>query len=302
MRILAHENRPVDWLSVILSFLFLLVIIYTLSKIVSFVNSRLEIFVCKNYMLVLKLSLKEERNMNAITSLTDIWLPLLVAALVQASLALGVSLLTLLSGQALASKSSKKAGLNRLSGFYVLGYFLVTVTAVINLSYVFLRFDWRFLDEIWAWLAIFTVLVGYIILLFYYRRVGKGTALWLPRSAAKYLFNQTRRVKNSFEAFLLGVASVLAELLFVVIPIIVAALTVSVMIDDMQFVGILVYSIVATMPLVILWWIQAAGGKLSVIQRWREKNKSFLQIISGLLMIILGLYLLILKSLGGGIW
>ncbi len=253
-------------------------------------------------MLVLKLSSKEERNMDAITSLTDTWLPLLVAALVQASLALGVSLLTLLSGQALASRTVRKSNLNRLSGFYILGYFLFTLTAVINLSYVFLRFDWRFLDEIWAWLAIFAILVGYVILLFYYRKTGKGTTLWLPRSAAKYLFNQTRRVKNPFEAFLLGVASVLAELLFVVIPITVAALTVSVMIDDLQFVGILVYSVVATIPLAILWWIQASGGKLSIFQRWREKNKPFLQIISGLLMITLGLYLLILKSLGGRVW
>lgn len=236
--------------------------------------------------------------------LTETWLPLLVAALIQAGLALGVGLLSLLSGHALASKSNKKQklNLNKLSISYILGYFLVTLSSLANLSYLFLIYDGPYLGDIWVWLSVIAILVGYVVLMFYYRRGNKGTQIWLPRGAAEYLFNRTRKVKSSFEAFLLGSASVLAEFVFAIVPLTMSALIISVMTTDGQLIGILIYSLVATSPLVVIWLMQSTGGKLSAIQTWREKNKIFLQVVSGAMMILLGSYLLIQKVFGALSW
>ncbi len=238
--------------------------------------------------------------MDTSSTLTGIWLPLIVAGLVQASLALGVSLLTLLSGNALANKKIKRQ--NGISLAYIAGYFLVTITGITNLTYVFLKFDWRYQATTWACLAIVTIVVGYAILLFYYKNSHKGTRLWLPRATAVHLYDRTKQVKNAFEAFLLGVTSVLAEILFVAVPMVVTALLISVMTDENQFLGLFVYSLIATFPLLILWMVCRRGGKLSQVQRWRESNKRFLQILAGTITIVLGLYILVFSQTGGISW
>jgi len=228
-----------------------------------------------------------------------VWLPLVVAALVQASFSLGVSMLTLLSGHLLSEEKSADR-LNRLSAAYIFGAFLTILSSVIGATYIFLHINFANNQKFWSVLAGVAVGVGLAVLLFYYRW-GKsrevGTRLWLPRATAEYLYARTKATHHSFEAFILGVASVVAELIFIFAPVLIAANLIANLSGDAQVGAIFLYVLIVILPLLVLFFANMRRAKISAFQKWRETNKKFLQIAAGLLLIILGFYLLIYKTM-----
>jgi len=54
----------------------------------------------------------------------------------------------------------------------------------------------------------------------------------------------------------------------------------------MQVAGVLIYTLISVAPLLIVLFLVGGGYSLSKIQKWREKNKYFLQFIAGLGLII----------------
>jgi cytochrome c biogenesis protein CcdA len=229
--------------------------------------------------------------------LTQIWLPLVAAALVQASFGLSVSVLTLLSGH-LMSEAKSRARLSRLSLGYIAGSALATLALLLAFVPLLGRHDIA-ADVLW-WIVIAVALaVGLATMLFYYRREKVGTRLWLPRRAAEYLDERTRATTRSFEAFMLGVGSIVAELVFVIAPLLIAAHLVSDL-DDLAggLAALALYVAIAILPLLVLFMANTGGRKISGFQKWREKNKKFLQIMAGLILIVLAFYLIIYKITG----
>ncbi|MDR1969736.1 MAG: hypothetical protein LBQ11_00080 [Candidatus Nomurabacteria bacterium] len=230
--------------------------------------------------------------------LLNIWLPLIVAGLVQASFGLGVSMLTLLSGHLLSAPESARR-LHRLSLAYIVGS-LVTITAILLASmYLLAWFSFTSGEQFWAILTGASVGVGSCVLLFYYRHDKKGTRLWLPRRAAEYLYARTKETRRSFEAFILGIGSIIAELIFIAAPLIIAANLALELTDWAQIIAVKLYLLISISPLIILFISNTGSRKISTFQKWREKNKKFLQVMAGILLIILGFYLLTYKVLGG---
>ena len=224
----------------------------------------------------------------------ETWLPLLVAALVQASFSLGVSMLTLLSGHLLSQEKSADR-LERLSAAYVFGAFATILIGLAALTYLFSRTNLTHFATFWSVVIGVAFGIGLAVLLFYYRRGKNGTRLWLPRAAAEFLYARTRATRHSFEAFILGFASVITELIFIISPLIIAASVIPRLGSFGQVGAIFLYSIVAILPLIILWFANLRKSKISAFQKWRENNKKFLQIAAGVLLILLGFYLLIYK-------
>jgi hypothetical protein len=124
---------------------------------------------------------------------------------------------------------------------------------------------------------------------FYYRR-EKGTSLWLPRSLANYLSERTKATHRSAEAFGLGLTSVVAELLFIIAPIVVSSLVLIQLSPELQLLGIAVYTAISLLSLGIVSALIGSGHKLSRIQKWREDNKHFLQFVAGSGLMVLGFY------------
>lgn len=229
-----------------------------------------------------------------------IWLPLLVAGLVQASFSLGVSMLTLLSGHLLSQEKSAKR-LSSLSATYIFGSLTAVVGMLISAIYILSQLHFTSDTKFWSILAGSSVGVGLAVLLFYYRwdsgRGSSGTRLWLPRRAAEYLYQRTKATKRNFEAFILGIGSIVAELIFIVAPIFIAANLIAELTGIRQNTAIIVYVFIAILPLIILFFSNRRGVKISTFQKWREKNKKFLQILAGILLIVLGFYLFIFKAM-----
>lgn len=211
------------------------------------------------------------------------------AALIHASFQLSVSVLTLLSGHAIGSKTAHTK-LLRLTCSFLCG---VAVMTALLLSFAAFTLQHLFgtmaPPMVWAVACGLLLGLGIAVWAFYYRR-ETGTSLWLPRGMARYLSNRTKATKASAEAFNLGLGSVLAEILFILAPVAVSALVLIQLPTAWQFAGIGLYLAISLLSLIIVWALIGSGHKLSQIQKWREDNKRFLQFAAGSGLIVLGFY------------
>lgn len=198
-------------------------------------------------------------------------------------------MLTLLSGHAIGTKSAHTK-LLRLTNSFFLGVAVMTMLVISFIAFVFQR---SFGSDVplMAWAVACGLLLGLGIAVwtFYYRR-EEGTSLWLPRGMARYLSERTKSTKLAAEAFGLGLSSVMAELLFIVAPMVISALVLIRLEPIWQLAGLLTYTIVSLLSLAIVNALIGSGHKLSQIQKWRESNKRFLQFAAGSGLLILGFY------------
>jgi cytochrome c biogenesis protein CcdA len=58
-----------------------------------------------------------------------------------------------------------------------------------------------------------------------------------------------------------------------------------------QLLGVLAYSGISLLPLLVVSLLISGGKRLSRIQKWRESNKRFLQFAAGSGLVILGVYI-----------
>jgi hypothetical protein len=211
------------------------------------------------------------------------------AALIHASFQLSVSVLTLLSGHAIGNKAAH-AKLLRLTCGFLTGVGVMTLLILTFISFLFQQSLGSHVPLlIWAIACGLLVGLGVAVWGFYYRK-EKGTSLWLPRGIARYLTERTKATKLSAEAFGLGLSSVIAELIFILAPMIITALVLIRLDTIWQLVGIALYTLISLLSLLIVGGMIGSGHKLSRIQKWREDNKRFLQFAAGSGLLILGCY------------
>lgn len=211
------------------------------------------------------------------------------AALIHASFQLSVSMLTLLSGHAIGSKTAH-AKLIRLTNGFLLGVAVMTMLLISFISFIFQHVFGSHVPLImWAISCGLLLGLGVAVWVFYYRR-EKGTSLWLPRSMARYLSERTKATKHGAEAFGLGLSSVIGELIFILAPMIISALVLIHLEPIWQLTGVGIYTVISLLSLLIITGLIGSGHKLSRIQKWREDNKRFLQFAAGSGLLILGFY------------
>lgn len=211
------------------------------------------------------------------------------AALIHASFQLSVSVLSLMSGHAIGTKRSHGRLMAHIASFNT-GVALMTILLLSFVSLLALR-SFGDTTPLIAWSIACGLLlgIGIAVWLFYYQR-GKGTVLWIPRSVARYLAERSKKTTKGAEAFGLGLTSVVGELLFIAAPIIIATLAILHLPAVWQLTAIALYTIVSMLSLFIVSALVGGGHRLSVIQRWRERNKYFLQFSAGAGLLILGFY------------
>lgn len=214
-----------------------------------------------------------------------------VTALIHASFQLSVSILTLLSSHTLGKKRSH-AALLRLTGHFIVGALLMTLLLISTTIFVTVNiFSGGDIPAVvWAGACGLLMGLGICVWLFYYRK-GAGTELWLPRGLAQYLHDRVKKTSKPSEAFALGLSGVVGELLFLAGPLFVSALLLIELPPLWQLVGVGFYTLIASLPLLIIGALVSGGHSIGSIQKWRENNKRFLQFIAGAALIVLGFYL-----------
>ncbi len=223
-----------------------------------------------------------------------------LAGLIHASFQLSVSMLTILSGHAIGAKRSHARTMSLMSAF-ALGAMAMTLLLLSCCAYLALNFFGVYIQSlVWAVVCGLMLGIGVAVWVFYYR--GKqGTTLWIPRGLAHFLLDRTKATKNTAEAFSLGLASVFAELLFILAPLAAAALCLLQLSHLYQIVGVIIYTLVASLPLLIVVLMVGGGHSLSRIQRWRETNKRFMQFAAGSALFVLGFFLYINAVVAPGV-
>jgi len=229
--------------------------------------------------------------MDSITSLVIVGF----AALIHASFQLSVSVLTLLSGHAVGAKKARRKVL-RMTSSYVTGAGVMTLLILSFISLVFLHvFGLEVPLLVWAIVCGLVFGIGIAVWLFYYRRHRSGTELWIPRAFAKHLTHRSKATHDSAEAFSLGLTSVIAELLFIIPCVAIAALVLISLPPLLQLVGIALYTVISLAGLFLVWSLIGSGTSLGAIQKWRESNKRFLQFSAGSALIVLGFFVYVNK-------
>ncbi len=217
------------------------------------------------------------------------------AAFIHASFQLSVGVMSLLSGHALSAKKSH-ARILRLTTSYMVGAATMTLLLLSFVSLIFLHvFSTGVPLVAWALVCGIGLGIGLAVWLFYYRRNGVGAELWIPRSFADHLHNRSKATHNSAEAFSLGLTSVIAELIFIIPPLSIAALVLLELPDAWQLAGIALYTVISVTGLLIAWSFIGSGRSLARIQRWRTENKRFLQFAAGGALIVLGFFVYVSK-------
>ncbi len=213
-----------------------------------------------------------------------------LAALIHASFQLSVSVVTLLSGHTAGKRINPKKSLRLVWAF--LGGVVVTTTLT-TFTALYLADTlpiWSESLTIWAVTCGVLVGIGLAVWIFYYRR-KQGTSLWIPRAFARFLDKRVRTTTLSAEAFSLGLTTVIAELLFIIAPLAAAVFAMRLLPANLQLYGALGYIAVASLSILIVTVLIGSGHNISRIQRWRERNKNFLQFAAGAGLIVLGVFL-----------
>lgn len=214
-----------------------------------------------------------------------------LAAIIHAHFQLSISMLTLMSGHALGKKTSHRRLLNLMSGF-ILGSIVMTACLVSFMAFFVTNIAPHGTPlVVWSIVCGLMIGVGLAVWTLYYRHRSKGTILWMPRPLALHLTKRAESTKSPVEAFSLGLVGTFAELLFSFAPMLIAALFLARLEAPLQLAGLVAYTLIALLPLFVILVLVGGGHSLGKIQRWRERNKRFLQFTAGGALIILGFYL-----------
>ena len=219
------------------------------------------------------------------------------AGLMQATLQLGVSALLLLFHATLGKNIRKKS--RELTLNFILGAALFTALTLASACFVILVvFGGKMPISAVLVLAVVLIAMAFGIWFLYYRR-GTGTELWVPRSFAKFIVARSEKTDDNVEAFSLGMLAACAEAPFALGLIIAAGNSVIAMPQGMQILAILVYVVMAVLPMVLMHFFIERGRTVVDIQRWRVKNKDFMRVMSGVGYFILAVFLIAFKVFTG---
>lgn len=224
-----------------------------------------------------------------------------LAALIHASFQLSLSVLTLLSGHAISRKTSQRK-LLALTGSFIAGVALTTALVVASTTWLMHGLQRTFQSDLPLWAATIGLSIGLTVAVWgFYFRKQPGTSLWLPRGLARYLHSRIKATKLNAEAFGLGMVSVIAEIIFILPSTLAASIGLNQIQPMYQLWFFLGYITLSLLPLLAIGSNINAGIKISRIQRWREDNKRFIQITTGLGLLIMATYIYALFIAGKGI-
>ncbi|MBR5389199.1 hypothetical protein IK146_01415 [Candidatus Saccharibacteria bacterium] len=223
---------------------------------------------------------------------------IILGGLVTASLQLPLGTLLLLYHASLGKNiraKTKKLASSFISGSTLMNFLLLGTT----LFLVFVLSPEGVLPDIFHTILFgLLVALGIIAWFFYYRRKG-STELWLPRHLARYIDSRAKSTDNLSEAFSLGLLVPLSEILFT-LPILFLSADAILRLDVLyQAIGLVIFAVFGTLPLLILRFFIRRGRNVAEVQRWRLKNKNFFRFYTGAGFIVLAAFILTFVILKG---
>lgn len=219
-----------------------------------------------------------------------------LSAIIQATLQLGTSALLLLYHASLGKHIKKRT--RSLVSSYVLGTGVFTLLVLCTTAFMIAGLFSGALSTEWLTITVGVLLALAIIVWFFYYRSGKTTELWIPKVIARYIDRRAKKTESNTEAFSLGLLTCFAEMPFTIVLVVVAANSVLRFEPIWQVVAVVVYTLIAVLPLLVMRLAIRRGQTVVDVQKWRVKNKTFLKLISGFGFLVLGLFIIAFKVMG----
>ena len=233
------------------------------------------------------------QNFSLLFDASPFLLILVGAVFVHACFQLSVSVLTLLNSHTIGRRLANQT-LMSLNFWYIIGVgVMIALLQLAAISVERLAMDRNPMLATIVSLSILP-LVALMVVLFYYRH-GRGTQLWLPRSATEYITSRAKKTKSVLEAFSLGMTTVVAELPFVIAPLAIIAFAFNGFSADKWFSLSVGYALAVCAPLIFVSFYISSGHKVSAVQRWREEAKTYLKWTSATALLLLTLYIAVLQ-------
>jgi membrane protein len=221
---------------------------------------------------------------------------ILLAAFVHASLQCELGSLLLLYHESLGKHIKKKT--KRLASNYILGSAFLVSLLISTFAFFIMVILKSPLTTVYLTVIAAIMVALAIIIWFFYYKTKRSTRLWLPRSVANFINYRAKTTESSIEAFSLGMLTVLAEMPFSFVLILVAANALLLLPIPLIFTGIILYTAITILPLFILRFFVKRGSTIVDIQKWRVKNRNFLKTVSGTLFLTLAVFIIAYEVLG----
>ncbi|MBQ8996515.1 hypothetical protein IJ095_00590 [Candidatus Saccharibacteria bacterium] len=222
---------------------------------------------------------------------------IVLAGLILASFATPLATLLLLYHASLGAhvrQTTRRLASSYLSGVTLMHFLLLASTAFLvsglSVAGTFSRTSLSVLFGILLALAV-------VSWAFYYKR-GTTTELWLPRSLAKFLSSRAKSTSDLNEAYVLGLLVPLSELLFSLPLFLLAGDAVLHLSPVFQALGLVIFTLLSVLPLLILRLSLRSGRNVTEVQRFRLRHKAFFRIFTGSGLLVLAAYLLVFLILG----
>ena len=218
---------------------------------------------------------------------------IVLATLIGASLQLTPGIFLIFYHYAIGKNSKKKA--NNLALSYIFGVLLYSIVMFLLLYAVYFSFFYTHphLEKglfMWIMAGVFFALS--IAAIFFYYRKGKGTELFVSRGISQKIFIRARNIETKKEAFMLGLFSGTAELLFT-FPVYIIAVSAANNIDSISKIFFaMVFVLSSTVPILTYFVMYRSGANLANIERRRVKNKNFIRFMLALAYVLLAVAIL----------
>ncbi|MBX4212492.1 GAP family protein [Candidatus Pacearchaeota archaeon] len=152
-----------------------------------------------------------------------------------------------------------------------------------------------------VWAEYISIVVGLLVVFagiieikdyFWY---GEGFSLMIPQKYAEKIKEKMKNLTLGTVIFL-GVFVASVELPCTGGPYLAITLLLSQNFDLTAFVLLIIYNIIFVMPLVVILFMVLLGQKLQNVQQWKQNNKAYMRLFTGLILISLGWLLILIAN------
>jgi cytochrome c biogenesis protein CcdA len=204
-----------------------------------------------------------------------------------------IGVLILMVSTIIATNQSRKR-MFLLGMTYIGAVFITYLVAGLGLVFFFTQIPQSVAEYISIFVGSLIVVAGVIEIKDFYW-YGQGFTLSIAPNMAKKIKNYSKNVSLPGVAFLGAFVSAV-ELPCTGAPYLAIILILKEQFDFTAVLLLILYNIIFVLPLIIILVLAMFGTKVSDMKMWKDQNRSYMRLLSGLAMIILGWILIFIAN------
>src|SRR3989338_6101166 len=216
-----------------------------------------------------------------------------VTALIDAINPCAIGVLILMISVLLAGKQSTKRMLF-LGSLYIFSVMTVYFVAGLGLIYFFAALPLIIAEYLSITVGVLIIFAGLLEMKDYFW-YGRWFSLTIPPVFAKKLHNYSSKATIP-GVIMLGAFVSAVELPCTGAPYLAIITLLSQYFDFTAFMLLVIYNIVFVSPLIVILILVAAGMKLNKISSWKQRNRPYMRLFIGLLLVALGWLLMLIAN------